>query len=66
MSNTDKKISPQERYAIKNGLVSKSYKISRETADAFQEACKKAGVSMSTQLTAMMQDFIHRVNEEKK
>lgn len=66
MNTADKKFSPQERYAIKNGLISKSYKISRETAEAFQEACKKAGVSMSTQLTTMMQDFIKQVNQEKE
>ena len=66
MNTADKKISPQERYALKNGLISKSYKISRETAEAFQEACRKTGVSMSTQLTIMMEDFIKQVNREEE
>lgn len=66
MNASDKKARPQDRYDKKNGLISKSYKISRETAEAFQNACKVVDVSMGAQLTSMMQDFIQQVEQEKK
>lgn len=52
------------KYQTKAGWVSKSYKLKRETAEAFAEACKKAGVSAAGQLTIMMNEFIMKVNEE--
>jgi hypothetical protein len=53
-----------EKYAKKVGLMSKSYKLKRETVEAFAEACEKAGVSQSNQLTIMMKEFINEVNHE--
>lgn len=47
----------------KAGYVSKSYKLKKDTVEAFAEACKKVGVSQAGQLTSMMNDFIQK-NEE--
>ena len=50
-SDKEKKTRPQD-------------KVNEKTAAEFKEACAKAGVSMGTQLTKMMDDFIMEVNEE--
>ena len=52
------------KYEAKAGWVSKSYKLKRETVDAYAEACKRAGVSAAGQLTKMMTEFIDKVNME--
>jgi hypothetical protein len=55
-------IRPQDKWDAKAGLVAKTYKVNKQTAEAFQVACKKAGVAMGTQLTKMMNEFIEQVN----
>lgn len=52
------------KYEAKAGWVSKSYKLKKETVDAYAEACEKAGVSAAGQLTKMMTEFIEQVNTE--
>lgn len=54
-----------EKYAKKVGLISKSYKLRKEVAEAFASACEKKGVSAAGQLTVMMQAFIDEVNKEE-
>lgn len=61
--NVDKK-RPQDRWDEKNGLTSKTYKVNKQIAEAYKSACEKAGVSMGTQLTKMMKEFIEKVNEQ--
>lgn len=63
MSETNKKIRPQDKWDAKAGVISKTYKVNKEVARQFQIACKKAGVAMGTQLTKMMGEFIEQVNE---
>lgn len=63
MSETNKKIRPQDKWDAKAGVISKTYKVNKEVARQFQIACKKAGVAMGTQLTKMMGGFIEQVNE---
>ena len=46
------------KYEKKAGWVSKSYKLKKETVEAFALACEKAGVSQAGQLTKMMKEFI--------
>lgn len=46
------------KYQKKAGLISKSYKLKREVVEEFAKACEEAGVSQSSQLTRMMQDFV--------
>lgn len=53
-----------ERYQKKAGYMTKGFKVKRVDAEAYAEACNKAGVSQAGQLTKMMKEFIERVNEE--
>lgn len=54
--------SPQSKatrkYEASHGWMSKTYKMKRETVEAFAEACEKAGVSQAGQLMNMMKQFI--------
>ena len=52
-----------KRYQEKAGWMSKSYKMKRETVEAFAEACNKAGVSQAGQLMKMMNEFIEEINK---
>ena len=58
----DKKIRPQDKWNKKNGYISKSFKMYRETAEQFKRACDKAGVSQAEQITKMMKAFINEQN----
>lgn len=58
-----KKQRPQDKWNEKNGLVSKTYKLQKEIADAFAEACEHAGTSKKKQLEKMMLEFIEDVNK---
>ncbi len=53
-----------EKYMKKAGWISKSYKIKREIAEAYAEACEAAGVSQAGQLMNMMKAFTDQVNRE--
>lgn len=53
-----------EKYMKKAGWISKSYKIKREIAETYAEACEAAGVSQAGQLMNMMKAFIDQVNRE--
>ena len=56
-----KEIRRQDAWNEKAGYVSKSYKLKKETVEAFANACQKAGVSQAGQLTKMMNEFIEEV-----
>ena len=53
-----------EKYQKKAGYMTKGFKIKREIAVQFEEACKRAGVSQAGQISKMMQEFIGKVNNE--
>lgn len=53
-----------EKYQKKAGYMTKGFKIKREVAGQFEEACQKAGVSQAAQITKLMQDFVEQVNRE--
>ncbi len=53
-----------EKYQKKAGYMTKGFKIKRDVAEAFQEACNKAGVSQASKITELMNRFIEQVNEE--
>lgn len=63
----ESKANPQTKASAKwnkkVGYVAKSYKLKKDTVEAFAEACKTAGVSQAGQLTKMMNDFIQKVEE---
>lgn len=52
-----------EKYNKKVGIISKSYKLRKEVVEQFAEACRKAGVSQSAQLTKMMKEFSEKQND---
>lgn len=51
-----------KKYQQKAGWIAKSYKLKRETVEAYAAACEKAGVSAAGQLTKMMEEFIKTTN----
>lgn len=61
MENEAKKERPQDRYNKKNNLAAKTYRLNKDIAERFKEACDIAGVSQASQLTKMMQEFVERV-----
>lgn len=52
-----------DKYQKKAGYMTKGFKIKREIAERFAEACEKAGVSQASQITKMMNEFIKQQNE---
>ena len=61
----EKKQRPQDAWNERNGLVSRSYKLRKEIADAFADACEKAGVSKKSQLEKMMMEFANKIKAEE-
>lgn len=53
-----------DKYQKKAGIIAKSFKLKKEMAEAFKEACDKAGVSQAGQITKMMNEFIKEVNNK--
>lgn len=51
------------RWAEKNNLATKSFKLSRTLIDEYADACKRAGVSQKTPVEEAMKNFIKKVNE---
>lgn len=60
-----KKQRPQDKWNEKNGLVPKTYKLQKEIAEAFAEACERAGTSKKKQLEKMMLEFIEETKGGK-
>lgn len=52
-----------EKYQKKAGYMTKGFKLKREVAEQFAEACEKAGVSQAAQITKMMRVFIEEQNK---
>ena len=50
------------KYEAKVGWMSKSYKMKRETVEAFADACRKKGVSQAGTLMEFMREFTVEVN----
>lgn len=59
-NNEEKKKRPQDKWDEKAGLVPKTYKVNKEVAEEFRQACKEAGVAMGTQLTKLMKEFVEK------
>ena len=60
---TEKKLCRQDRWDAKKGIAAKTYKIDKQVAENFKQACKQVGVGMGPQLTIMMQEFIQTVSD---
>lgn len=63
IGNPSKQSIATRKYEAKAGWMSKSYKMKRETVEAFAEACNKAGVSQAGQLMKMMNEFMEEKNK---
>ena len=63
IGNPSKQSIATRKYEAKAGWMSKSYKMKRETVEAFAEACNKAGVSQAGQLMKMMNEFMEKINK---
>ena len=55
-----------DKYQKKAGYMTKGFKIKRNLADQFADACKKAGVSQAAQITKMMKEFIDEVEKASR
>ena len=60
----EKKQRPQDKWNAAHGLVSVSYKLNKDIADQFAEACKKVNSSKKAQLERMMLAFIEETKKE--
>lgn len=54
----EKKSRPQDRWDAKAGMISKTYKVKKDTAENFAAKCRSEGVSIGTTLTRLMQLYI--------
>ena len=52
------------RYQKKKGLISKSYKLDRETVEAFAEACENVETSQAKELTKFMKRYIRKYHPD--
>ena len=52
------------RYQAKKGLISKSYKLDRETVELFAEACEEAETSQAKELTKFMKRYIRKYHPD--
>lgn len=52
-----------EKYQKKAGWITKGFKIKKDVADRFAEACDKAGVSQASVITELMLGFIEKQNQ---
>lgn len=52
------KYEAQRRYAERNGLISKSYKIDKSLAEDFRNACESQGVSQAGKIQELMQEWL--------
>lgn len=62
MKQSEKKQRPQDKWNEAHGLVTKSYKLQKQIADDFAEACEKVGISKKAQIEKMMLKFINETN----
>ena len=49
-----------DKWQKKAGYITKAFKVKKELADAFRDACEKAGVSQASTISQFMQDFIEQ------
>lgn len=53
-----------EKYQKKAGYITKGFKIKKELAEEFSNACEKAGVSQAGKISELMKEFIKQVNNQ--
>ena len=55
-----------QKYQKKIGLISKSFKIKKELAEEFKEACERKGVGQVATISQLMEQFISSVEKTKE
>lgn len=53
----EKKTRAQDKWDAKAGMVAKTYKVKKASAERFADACKECGVSMGIKLGELMELF---------
>jgi len=54
-------MTPQDKWQKKVGYITKGFKIKKDIAEAYAEACEKADISQAGQMVKMMTEFIEKV-----
>lgn len=65
MSNLDKVLAAGANKPQRRERIAKSYKLDASIVVAFKAACDELGMTQTSVLHALMQDFIDRVDEGK-
>lgn len=65
VGNPNKNTIRVEKYQQKIGYISKSYKLKKDVADRFADACKECGESQASVITRLMEGYILEANQEK-
>ncbi len=55
--NPSKQTIASAKYQAKAGYMTKGFKIKKEVAEAFQEACERNGVSQASVISKLMLDY---------
>lgn len=56
----EKKIRPQDKWDEKAGIVPKTYKLEKKTAEEFKQLCAKLKIGQGPVITQLMQEFIQK------
>ena len=65
MNNLDKVLAAGANKPQRRERIAKSYKLDAGIVVAFKETCDSLGMTQTSVLQALMQDFIDRVTEEE-
>ncbi len=57
MEETQSKTRAQDKWDVKAGMVAKTYKVKKTSAERFADACKERGVAMGIKLGELMELF---------
>lgn len=54
-----------KKYSKKVGLISKSFRLKKDLCERFKNACEKNGESQAAVISAFMNEYIKKTEEEK-
>lgn len=61
----EKKIRAQDKWDAKAGIVQKTYKIDKDTAEKFKETCNRLNLGQGPVLTKLMRDSLNKIDKTK-
>lgn len=56
----EKKVRPQDKWDEKAGIVAKTYKVDKSTAEEFKALCSSLKLGQGPIITKLMQEFIQQ------